>query len=339
MSMPLTRRSAKPPQVFAATTPPGIKRLRILRLSVTELCNFRCRYCMPAEGVAKAHCADLLRFEELTPLVDWLASHTRIDQIRLTGGEPLLRPGIGHLVVLLSSLPTVREVSLTTNGTLLPQLAWSLKTAGLTRVTVSLDSLDADRFSAITRGGRLNRTLAGIEAARDARLFPIKLNAVLLRSTWRQDLPGLLDFAALNDHEIRFIEIMRTGTDPEWYDREYISIDEVRRELQKDSQETGILERSSSPAFRTVINWQGTPLTVGWIAPRSHPFCSDCQRLRMNARGQLRRCLMDPRTLDLPELLSASDPQDALDALTAYLAGKVAPDRMSIAETMRLVGG
>ena len=145
------------------------------------------------EGVPKTSHSSLLSLEELAGLVTWLTKYAGIDKVRLTGGEPLVRRGVEQLIAELSAISAIREVSLTTNGSLLPQMAERLKAAGLARVNISLDSLDADRFAEVTRGGNLTHTLEGIEAARDAGLTPIKLNAVLQRSTWKQEVPLLLD--------------------------------------------------------------------------------------------------------------------------------------------------
>jgi len=315
-------------------------KLRVLRLSITDLCNFRCRYCMPARGVdQKVPRSEVLPLERLAALTSWLTNHTGIEAIRITGGEPLVRPGIEHLITRLSSLPAIREVSLTTNGSMLRRMAWSLKAAGLTRVNISLDSLCGDRFAEITRGGRLIHTLEGIAAAKAARLLPIKINTVLLRSTWRQDIPRLLDFAALEGLEIRFIELMRTGTERAWCEAEFVSADEVMRELALEIVSTDGEVWTRSPARRTLVNWHGAPVQVGWIAPRSHPFCSRCERLRMDARGQLRRCLMDPSALDLSTLRDTTDEVTMREEFETYIAGKAPPIAMDTALAMREVGG
>jgi cyclic pyranopterin phosphate synthase len=216
-------------------------------------------------------------------------------------------------------------------------MAPRLKAAGLTRVNISLDSLDEKRFAAVTRGGSLDRTLAGIEAAQDAGLTPIKLNTVLRRSTWVQDVPRLLDYAASTGFEIRFIELMRTGTERAWCESEYVSVDEVCKGL--GAEILPAEEQTRAPARRTVMNWRGTLLTVGWITPRSHPFCNHCERLRMDARGRIRRCLMDPATLDLPHVLGTMDSLAAQQEFQSYLAGKVPPRAMDSPFAMSQIGG
>jgi cyclic pyranopterin phosphate synthase len=312
-------------------------RFRLLRLSITDRCNFRCRYCLPEEGVPKVAHHELLTFEELARLTEWLAGHAGIERVRLTGGEPLVRSGIETLVTGLSKIAGIREVSLTTNGSLLPRKAWALKEAGLSRVNISLDSLDKQRFAEVTRGARLDTTLAGIAAAWEAGLTPIKLNTVLRRSTWKMEVPALLDYAAQTGLEIRFIELMRTGTERAWCETEFVSVDEVICGLGSGF---GLIQNETrASARRTIMDWRGAPVTVGWITPRSHPFCARCDRLRMDARGRLRRCLMDPEQLDLARLLHSTDPAVARREFDIYAAGKVPPRAMDSAFAMSQIGG
>jgi len=292
---------------------------------------------MPVEGVPKVAHDDLLPLESLIDLVKWLVTHTGIERVRLTGGEPLLRSGVEQLVAGLSSIAGIRDVSLTTNGTLLPRMAWYLKAAGLTRVNVSLDSLDDQRFAEVTRGGRLESTLAGIAAAWEAGLTPIKLNTVLRRSTWKQEVPALLDYAAQTGFEIRFIELMRTGTERAWCESEFVSVDEVCGGLGVEITPEKELTRAS--ARRTTVHWCGTLVAVGWITPRSHPFCSTCDRLRMDACGRIRRCLMDPVQLDLAHLLGVSGETTIKREFDFYLAGKIPPRSMDNVLAMSQIGG
>jgi len=336
--MPLVHLYSRPSSYRKeAPQPPLMPRLRLLRLSVTDLCNFRCRYCMPLEGVPKPLHRCVLSFECLTSLVAFLSIQAGINRIRITGGEPLVRPGVEHLIAELSSLPAIQEVSLTTNGSLLSKMAWKLAAAGLSRVNVSLDSLDKERFKEVTRGGDLDRTLAGIKAAQTAGLTPIKLNAVLHRSTWRQEVPRLLDYAADAGFEIRFIELMRTGTERAWCESEFVSVDEVCAGLGVEI--VPVKEQNQSPARRTLLNWHGILVNVGWITPRSHPFCKNCERLRMDARGQLRRCLMDPKTFDLPRVLATMNGLAVRQEFQSYIADKFPPQAMDSAFAMNQIGG
>jgi cyclic pyranopterin phosphate synthase len=315
----------------------ALSRLRLLRLSVTDRCNFRCRYCMPADGAPNVAHHDLLPLERLVEMVQWLTTRTGIKRVRLTGGEPLARRGMEYLVAALAALPAIREVSLTTNGSLLSRTAAELKAAGLSRVNISLDSLDESRFAVLSRGGSLERTLDGINSAELAGLTPIRLNTVLQRSTWQLEVPRLLDYAASRGFEIRFIELMRTGTEREWCESEFVSVDEVSAGLNSEILSTA--GPANSSARRTILNWRGTRINVGWISPRSHPFCARCERLRMDARGRIRRCLMDPAMLDLHHLLQSSDDSAAWREFQTYLANKMPPSAMDSAFAMSQIGG
>lgn len=241
------------------------------------------------------------------------------------------------VIAALAAIPAIREVSLTTNGSLLPRVAWKLKAVGLSRVNISLDSLDEERFAVITRGGSLQRTHDGIQAEQQAGLTPIRLNTVLQRSTWQLEVPRLLDYAAATGFEIRFIELMRTGTERVWCDSEFVSVDEVCRGL--NAEILPIMDQLSSSARRTHVNWRGSRLTVGWISPRSHPFCNLCERLRMDARGRMRRCLMNSCMLDLHHLLHTSDAPAAWREFQSYLASKVPPSAMDSTFAMSQIGG
>ncbi len=300
-----------------------------LRVSVTDACNLRCRYCAP-DGDHASRGSAPLSLEALGDAALWLVEHAGIRSIRLTGGEPLVRPGLARLVARLAGACDVREVTLTTNGALLARHAAPLAESGLARVNVSIDSLDADRFRELTRGGRLADALAGIDAALAAGLTPLKLNSVLLRSSWRADVPALLDFAAGRGVEIRFIELMRTGTERAWCDDEFVGADEVRTAL---GLETAYASEGASPAQRARVAWRGRDVTVGWITPRTHAFCGTCDRLRLDARGRLRRCLMDAEAL--PFWPAHAD----TGAVFAYLAGKRAPRSMDSEHAMHTIGG
>ncbi len=313
--------------------------MRMLRLSVTEKCNFRCRYCMPPKGLHRTSDNGPLSLEELAENVGWLVRHSNIDRVKITGGEPLVRAGLEELISHVAQIEGVREISMTTNGSLLPQRAHALKAAGLARVNVSLDSVDPQRFSDISRGARLEHTISGINAALDAGLTPLKLNAVLQRSTWIQEVPLLLDLAAERGVEIRFIELMRTGTERAWCESEIVSVEEVKAWI---ATQTSIVASGSplaAPAYQTKIQWKGAALKVGWIAPRSNPFCDACERLRMDSRGRLRRCLMDPVTFDLTKFWPIHQNLDAVEAFESYMAEKRAPRAMDSEFSMNQVGG
>ena len=294
---------------------------------------------MPPGGVPKLAHAELLPLEALTALAWWLTRHVGIERIKLTGGEPLVRVGLEHLVAQLAAIPGIAEISLTTNGSRLPQQAERLKASGLARVNVSLDSLDAARFRELTRGGDLNETLAGISAAVAAGLLPVKLNSVLQRSSWKLDVPLLLDYAAENGLELRFIELMRTGTERAWCDAEFVAAAEVQRWLAEQRTCLSMAATGDGPARLTSVFWRGAAVSVGWITPRSHPFCGSCKRLRLDAHGRLYRCLMDPQYFDLGASLQECGREVAEEDLRFYLEQKSPPLVMDNPSAMSLIGG
>lgn len=310
---------------------------RTLRLSVTDRCNLRCRYCMPAEGVARLSHEALPSLEELGAMAGFLVQRLGIGKVRLTGGEPLVRRGLVSLVRSLAALPGLSDLALTTNGLLLPSLAEPLKEAGLRRINLSLDTLDPGRYFHLTRGGDLQGALRGLEAARRAGLLPVKLNAVLRRSTFHLDVPALLDFAGEEGLEVRFIELMRTGSGGSWAAGEFVSAEEVRREVGLMGWRPGI--QGSSPAREGVVPWRGRPVRVGWITPVSDGFCSSCDRLRMDAQGRIFRCLMDGEGFDFRSLWRKEGPEGAEHAFQSYLAAKRPPGAMVRSEAMGAVGG
>ncbi|HPF69178.1 MAG TPA: radical SAM protein [Candidatus Krumholzibacteria bacterium] len=307
-----------------------------LRVAVTGRCNLACAYCAPA-GMAPGRAAPL-DLGPLADLVGWLHARLRLRKVRITGGEPLLREGVDGFVARLAALPAPPELALTTNGVLLADHARALRRAGLDRVNISLDTLDRDDFRALTGADALDRVLAGIDAARTAGLGPLKLNAVLRRSTWRRDVPALLDFAAAEGLELRFIELMRTGTADRWCQDERVEVHEVRGWLAAHADggvATAPEATGAAPARLSIMPWRGRKLTVGWISPVSRPFCGACDRLRLSAGGRLRRCLMDPGDLDLVPVVADDD----VAALACYLDGKRAPAAMDQTLPMQELGG
>jgi cyclic pyranopterin phosphate synthase len=310
-----------------------------LRLSVTDRCNYHCAYCMPTDGIAKLRKDDLPRLEELVAAVAWLQREFAVTRVKLTGGEPLVRRGVVELVRMLVALSGIEEVSMTSNGSLLSRYATEMKQAGLARVNVSLDSLDSQRYAVLTGGANLADAVAGIDAAIAAGLLPVKLNTVLRASSWRQDVPALLDFAWQRNLEVRFIELMRTGTARQWAEREYVAAEEVRGWLAGCTRVEDIDETTRAPARRTRVNWRGKEFVVGWITPRSNPFCDGCNRLRLDAGGSLRRCLMDPLVLPLLSLLQTRPSGQVREQVALFLAGKRPPLAMDTELPMSAVGG
>lgn len=310
-----------------------------LRVSVTDRCNLRCAYCMPEEGVPLLPRGEIPSLTELAAAVGWLVARYGVDRVKVTGGEPLVRGGVPEFVAKVSAIPGVNEISMTTNGTRLVGAAADLAKAGLARVNISIDTVDPARFRELTRGGRVEEVLAGIDAALEAGLTPLKLNSVLRRSSFREDVPGLLDLASEKGVEIRFIELMQTGTEAAWAIAERVTGAEVRTWLAAEGAEIAPLpDRPNAPARRTAISWRGREVLAGWIDPVSHSFCDDCDRLRLDARGRLRRCLMDDLAFPLVDLLRRGE-ADVAAAAASYVAGKQPPTEMTIGSTMASIGG
>ena len=310
-----------------------------LRVSVTDRCNLRCSYCMPEDGVPLVPRGEIPTLAELASAVRWLVGRFGVDRVKVTGGEPLVRGGVPAFVEAVAAIPGVREVSMTTNGTRLVPFAADLAKAGLSRVNVSLDTLDPARFHELTRGGRVEEALRGIDAALEAGLTPLKLNSVLRRSSFREDVPALLAVAAGNGGEVRFIELMQTGTEAAWAIAERVTGAAVREWLATRGAEIAPLpDRPNAPARRAAIAWNGREVATGWIDPVSHAFCDDCDRLRLDARGRLRRCLMDELAFPLVDLLQRGEAN--LEAAAAfYVGGKRPPAEMATGSAMASIGG
>lgn len=255
-----------------------------LRLSVTDLCNLRCVYCMPPEGVCKREHSEICSLEELAELAGAFVD-LGITKIRLTGGEPLVRKGIVSLVEKLNALRPrgLEELCMTTNGTLLPELAAPLRAAGLDRLNISLDTLRPDRCRALTRGGDLNLVLDGIAAAEAAGFDRISLNAVLLKGVNDDELAELAGLARTHPWSVRFIELMPIGPGAAMPEA-FLPADAVLRELP----ELVPLEGQGVARLYTAPGWAGT---VGLIAPMSACFCAACSRIRITADGRLKPCL------------------------------------------------
>jgi cyclic pyranopterin phosphate synthase len=276
-----------------------------LRISVTDRCNLRCIYCMPPEGVAWRPHAEILRYEEIETIVR-AATELDITKVRLTGGEPLVRPGIVDLVRMLAHIPGVDDLAMTTNGVLLPRYATALASAGLQRVNVSLDTLRPERFQRITRRGRLEDVLAGIEAARRAGLEPIKINTVVIRGMNDDEVVDLARKTMDAGWNIRFIELMPVGSgvlsDGGWRER-VVTGSEVRRRIEAalGELEPAKVSAGNGPARYYRLPGARAPAggTLGFITPISEHFCYRCNRLRLTADGQLRPCLLSDQEIDL----------------------------------------
>ena len=270
--------------------------LKSLRLSVTDRCNLRCLYCMPEEEYVWLPREELLTFEELDKLVGIFAG-LGVTDIRLTGGEPLLRHQLDRLIAMLAANPNIRDLALTTNGVLLTDQTKALKEAGLHRLTVSLDTLKPERFRSMTRRDEHARVLAGIDAARAAGFTRTKLDTVVMRGQNDDELADLIEFGRARDIEVRFIEYMDVAGATRWSPAQVVSRDQMLEQLsQRYGLITPVIENSSAPAARYALP-DGT--MFGIIASTTVPFCGTCDRSRLTADGMWYRCLYATEGTDL----------------------------------------
>lgn len=285
---------------------------RALRLSVTDRCNLRCRYCMPAEGLDWIPGDDVLTDDEYVRLVAIFA-RAGVTEIRITGGEPLIRPGLAELVARLREIPEVGEISLTTNGVLLADQIDDLVAAGLDRVNVSIDSLDPERYAAITRRRDLRRALDGLAACeRHQQLRPIKVNAVALRGVSEPDVLPLAELARRRPYVVRFIEVMPLDAPRSWTRDLVLSGEEMREMIgSRWPLEPMPRERPSAPA--THWRFADGAGEMQFVASVTEPFCAACDRLRLTADGQLRTCLFAEWETDLRTPLRAGAADGALE--------------------------
>ncbi len=271
-----------------------------VRISVTDRCDFRCVYCMD-EKMEFLPRARILTLEELA-LVARAFAELGVKKIRLTGGEPLVRNNVMKLVEDLGQLPELNELVITTNGSQLPRLAAPLRAAGVRRINISLDSLDAERFRRLTRVGNLTQVLAGIEAAREAGFESIKLNAVILKNRNDDEIVPLVQFACERGLDISFIEEMPLGVIGD-HDRAeaYYSSDQIRSDLEQHFSLVPTTESTGGPSKYFRLGDSNT--RVGFISPHSHNFCDDCNRVRVTAEGRLLLCLGQEHSVDLREVV------------------------------------
>jgi len=279
------------------------RRISDLRVSVTDRCNFRCQYCMPADGLPWLDRDDVLRFEEIERVVRVLA-RMGVTDLRLTGGEPLVRRDFPRLVSMLAAVPGIEDVSLTTNAYLLERDADALVAAGITRVNVSIDSLQRDRFFQLTRRDSLPQVLAGLEAiGRHPSVRPIKVNAVALRGFTEEEALPFAEFARSTSYQVRFIEFMPLDGDHAWSADQVLTGEEIRAIVDRVHP---LEERPREPhATARVFRFKDGRGELGFINPVSEPFCADCNRIRLTADGKLRTCLFSIHETDLRAPLRA----------------------------------
>jgi GTP 3',8-cyclase len=293
------------------------RQIKSVRVSVTDKCNFRCRYCMPAEGLEWLKRDEILSFEEIQRLVALLAA-LGVTEIRLTGGEPLVRRDLPELVRMLAQAPGVDDVSLTTNGVLLDRLAGPLVEAGLRRINVSLDSLNHTRFAEITRRDALDKVLRGLEAAeRHPELRPIKINCVALRGFTEQEVPALAELARRKPYVVRFIEFMPLDADEIWRKEDVLTGAEIKAIAEAEVGPLVELPAKPSSTARRFRFADGVG-ELGFVNPVSEPFCSSCDRIRLTAQGQLRTCLFSRREWDLKTPLREGASEAELEALLRW---------------------
>ena len=287
--------------------------INYLRISVTDRCNFRCRYCMPEEGVQNLEHGKILSLEDYTRLAR-VAARVGISKIRLTGGEPLVRKNITRLVECLADIDGIDDIAMTTNGLLFPALAQELKAAGLKRVNISLDTLKEERFAYITRRGGLSSVLQAISKALELGMDPVKINVVAIRGFNDDEIGDLARLAYDHPLHIRFIEFMPVGDLLFWEPERMIPSDEIRMELQNyyELSPEKTVEGNGPARYYKISGGAGS---IGFISPMSHQFCSECNRIRLTADGKLRGCLYEKQEVDLKQALERKASDEELQAL------------------------
>jgi cyclic pyranopterin phosphate synthase len=321
-----------------------------LRVSLTDRCNLRCTYCMPAEGLAWLPREEQLTDEEVGRLIRIGVELLGIAEVRFTGGEPLLRRGLLEIISAASRLEPRPRLMLTTNGIGLERIAEGLRDAGLDRINVSLDTLDPERFKALTRRDRLHDVLRGLEAAAAAGLTPVKVNTVLMREINEDEAPELLKYALTYGYQLRFIEQMPLDAQHQWDRHTMVTAEEILAALEPFGLQPDPVSRGTSPAETWLVpghvDAAGEPARVGVIASVTRPFCGDCDRTRLTADGQIRNCLFATEESDLRKLLraGASDAEIA-EAWRVAMRGKRAghgiddPSFLQPARPMSAIGG
>ena len=283
---------------------------RDLRISVTDRCNFRCTYCMPFDEYTWIDKKEILTFEEITRLATLFAK-LGVDKVRITGGEPLVRQDIEDLVGKLAKVKGIKDLSLTTNGSLLAEKAGALKAAGLRRINVSIDTLDPEKFKRMTKRGNLGKVLEGVRAAQVAGLDPIKINAVVERGVNEEDIFDLVEFSRKHGFELRFIEYMDVGNSNHWASEKMVSKKEILERIRArfPLREVGRDEGSAPSVDYEYLDGEGR---LGVIASVTEPFCSSCTRARLTADGKLVTCLFSQTGHNLKALLRNGSTDEAI---------------------------
>lgn len=300
------------------------RNITYLRISVTDRCNLRCVYCMPAEGIQRLSHDAIMRYEEIEAFVR-CAAQVGIREVRITGGEPLVRNDLPNVVEKLSKIPGILEVSMTTNGQLLEKAAPALASAGLKRVNISLDTLQAEKFKRVTRGGSIERVWRGIEAAEKHGLTPIKINMVIIRGFNDDEILDMARLTLDHDWQVRFIELMPLQNQSSWGEGfpepadAFVSVNEIIEKLHPAGLEKATVRNGNGPA--AIYRIQNGIGTLGFISPLSeHQFCQGCNRMRLTADGYLRPCLMS--NVEFPLLPAMRSGQPILPILQAAVQNK-----------------
>lgn len=320
------------------SSPDGRSGRTYLRLSITDHCNLKCRYCRPESDPAEPEASPSADDSELVDLVRLADQETGIYKLRLSGGEPLMHPRVVEVMAELRSVLPVARLCLTTNGILLPRCIGSLREAGLDAVNISLDSLAPDRFQEVTGGGNLEATQRGIRAALAAGLSGVRINTVLIRRINGDQLADLVCFAAEMGCEIRFIELMPFGFGSGLWQSDYFAAEEALDALKEAFRYLGEAPPSGTASrYRFLV--EGRPVTVGMITPVSRPFCSRCDRLRISRRGQLYACLRQSNPVDLLAPLRADDGPTVRQRIRESLRDKEDPGQQWPDRHMVTIGG
>jgi len=304
------------------------RKIDYVRLSVTDKCNLRCFYCLPKGFKEFEEPENWLTFNEIERVIRLFAK-LGVSRVRLTGGEPLVRKNLPQLARRLANLPGLEDLSLSTNAVHLDKYASELATAGVSRVNVSLDSLKADRFSRITGGGKLDKVLDGLMAARDAGLKPVKINMVAMKGLNDDEFGDMLEFCIKHDFTLRFIETMPMGTPGEEASKYYLSLDKVREQLQQEYNLVPGYMPGGGPARYYQVN--GTDLRIGFITPISQHFCETCNRVRLSTEGTLYLCLGQEHSVPLRDIMRQGISDDELEMVLRN-AISLKPERHEFSE-------
>ena len=321
------------------------RQITYLRVSVTDRCNLRCVYCMPPEGIQRQPQESIMRYEEIVAVVR-AAAEAGISKVRITGGEPLVRAGLPGLIRMIAQIPGIEDISLTTNGLLLGRMAGELKEAGLTRINVSLDTLNPDKFRRITRGGQFEKVWQGLEAAERNGLTPIKINAVAMRGVNDDELVDLARLSVARDWHVRFIEMMPVNNQQPWGDGfpdpqdVYLPISEIKKALAPLGLTPLPSHLNDGPAVE--FRLRDGKGRIGFISPVSEHFCQQCNRLRMTADGAFRPCLLQDIEIPFLKALREGEPvmpfiQKAIDSKPS--GHDLSQNHLPVSRSMIQIGG